>query len=99
MTELFIFARFHGFFGWPGCSRSCARPAPATQRRDSDCRLTDLRPLRLPVAICARFSASRWKDAAAFDHHAQLPHTVRFVEKVQTLIDHPLDVTRTWPLA
>jgi len=24
-----------------------------------------------------------------------LPHTVRFVERVQPLIDHPLDVTRT----
>jgi quinol monooxygenase YgiN len=42
---------------------------------------------------------SRWKDEAAFDRHAQLPHTVRFVEQVQTLIDHPLEVTRTRPLA
>jgi hypothetical protein len=24
-----------------------------------------------------------------------LPHTVRFIERVQALIDHPLDVTRT----
>lgn len=27
--------------------------------------------------------------------HAGLPHTVRFLERVQPLIDHPLDVTRT----
>ena len=38
---------------------------------------------------------SQWKDEAAFDHHVQLQHTMRFVEKVQALIDHPLDVTRT----
>ncbi len=38
---------------------------------------------------------SRWVDEAAFDHHAGLPHTVRFIERVQALIDHPLDVTRT----
>lgn len=37
---------------------------------------------------------SRWVDEAAFDRHATLPHTVRFVERVQALIDHPLDVTR-----
>ena len=38
---------------------------------------------------------SRWVDEAAFNHHAGLPHTVRFIERVQVLIDHPLDVTRT----
>ena len=38
---------------------------------------------------------SRWKDEAAFDHHAGLPHTVRFVERVEALMDHPLDVART----
>ena len=38
---------------------------------------------------------SRWKDEAAFDHHAGLPHTVRFVEQVTRLIDHALDVTRS----
>ncbi len=37
---------------------------------------------------------SRWTDEAAFDSHAELPHTVRFLERVQPLIDHPLDVTR-----
>ena len=38
---------------------------------------------------------SRWVDEAAFDLHAGLPHTVRFIERVEALIDHPLDVTRT----
>jgi quinol monooxygenase YgiN len=37
---------------------------------------------------------SRWRDAAAFEDHASLPHTLRFVERVEPLIDHPLDVTR-----
>ncbi|HSL51242.1 MAG TPA: antibiotic biosynthesis monooxygenase, partial [Candidatus Deferrimicrobiaceae bacterium] len=37
---------------------------------------------------------SRWVDETAFDHHAGLPHTTRFIERVQTLIDHPLEVTR-----
>ena len=37
---------------------------------------------------------SRWTDEEAFDIHASLPHTVRFIERVEPLIDHPLDVTR-----
>jgi quinol monooxygenase YgiN len=42
---------------------------------------------------------SRWVDEAAFDLHGELPHTLRFVERVSRLIDHPLDVARTRPLA
>lgn len=38
---------------------------------------------------------SRWIDEAAFEVHARLPHTVRFLDRVEPLIDHPLDVTRT----
>jgi quinol monooxygenase YgiN len=37
---------------------------------------------------------SRWQDEAAFERHAGLPHTVRFVGRVESLIDHPLDVIR-----
>ncbi len=36
---------------------------------------------------------SRWRDMAAFERHAGLPHTVRFVASVEPLIDHPLTVT------
>jgi quinol monooxygenase YgiN len=38
---------------------------------------------------------SRWKDEAAFDHHGGRPDTRRFVERVTSVIDHALDVTRT----
>jgi quinol monooxygenase YgiN len=41
------------------------------------------------------FIHSYWKDEAAFDHHLQLPHTVKFLEAIQTLIDQPMDVTRS----
>ena len=42
---------------------------------------------------CSTF-IHRWKDEAAFDVHAGLAHTVRFIERVEPLIDHPLDMTR-----
>jgi len=38
---------------------------------------------------------SRWIDEAAFQEHAQLPHTVRFLKRVDALLDQPRDVTRT----
>jgi quinol monooxygenase YgiN len=42
---------------------------------------------------------SRWLDEAAFDKHADLPHTVEFLQRVESLIDHPLDVTRAQMLS
>jgi quinol monooxygenase YgiN len=38
---------------------------------------------------------SRWVSEAAFEVHADLPHTVRFLERVDALLDQPRDVTRT----
>jgi quinol monooxygenase YgiN len=31
---------------------------------------------------------SRWQDMAAFERHADLPHTVRFLESIEPLLDH-----------
>ena len=31
---------------------------------------------------------SRWQDIAAFERHADLPHTVRFLESIEPLLDH-----------
>jgi quinol monooxygenase YgiN len=36
---------------------------------------------------------SRWKDLAAFEHHAKLPHTVHFVDTLGPLLDHPFKAT------
>jgi quinol monooxygenase YgiN len=38
---------------------------------------------------------SRWQNEAAFEHHATLPHTALLVERMEKLIDHPFDVTRS----
>ena len=40
-----------------------------------------------------------WKDEAAFEIHASLPHTVRFLETVEPLIDHEVEVIRTIRIA
>jgi quinol monooxygenase YgiN len=38
---------------------------------------------------------SRWVDEAAFQRHADLEHTVRFLKRMDALLDEPRSVTRT----
>jgi len=45
------------------------------------------------------FVHSRWADEAAFQNHAVLEHTERFLKKVDALVDQPREVTRTEMIA
>jgi quinol monooxygenase YgiN len=38
---------------------------------------------------------SEWADEAAFELHAQLAHTVRFVEAAKVLLTHPIEGLRS----
>jgi quinol monooxygenase YgiN len=38
---------------------------------------------------------SEWMDEGAFERHAQLPHTVRFVEAAKELLTHPIEGLRS----
>ena len=38
---------------------------------------------------------SEWADEAAFNLHAQLPHTVRFLAAAERLLSHPVQGLRT----
>ena len=90
--ELFIFARFHARPGYEGAVAETLRDVLAPSREEQGCLSIDaFRSVRDPQLF---YVHSRWKNEAAFEDHAGLPHTMRFVERVQLLIDHPLDVTR-----
>jgi quinol monooxygenase YgiN len=90
--ELFIFARFHARPGDEGAVADALRDTVAPSSEEPGClSIHAFRSIRDPRLF---YIHSRWRDEAAFEHHAGLPHTVRFVERVQPLIDHPLDVTR-----
>ena len=91
--ELFIFARFHARPGLENAVRLCIETVLKETRKEPDC---------LSIALFGAVSDpglfyihSRWRDEAAFDLHAGLPHTAAFVEAVTPLIDHELDVART----
>ena len=42
---------------------------------------------------------SRWMDEAAFQKHAELTHTKRFLERVDALLEQPREVARTEMIA
>jgi len=50
------------------------------------------RSTRDPRLFSTFMHAGQVKEA--FENHAMLLHTVRFIERVEPLIDHPLDVAR-----
>ena len=90
--ELFIFARFHARPGNEAAVAEALLDVRAPSREEPGClSIHDFRSIRDPQLF---YVHSRWQDEAAFESHASLPHTVRFLERVEPLIDHPLDVTR-----
>jgi len=94
--ELFIFARFHAREGEASALAAVLREQIRFVRGERGCLMIDAyRSTRDPRLF---YIHSRWTDEAAFEAHAELPNTVRFLDRVQPLIDHPLDVTRARPL-
>ena len=95
--ELFIFARFHARESQGGAVVAALHDVIGPTREEPGCLAIDAyRSTRDPLLF---YIHSRWIDEAAFEIHAGLPHTVRFLERVRTLIDHDLDITRTLPIS
>jgi quinol monooxygenase YgiN len=91
--ELVIFARFHARLGMEDALAAAMLEVLGPTSEEPGClSIGDFRSIRDPRLF---FIHSRWRDEVAFEHHATLPHTVRFLERVQPLIDHELDITRT----
>lgn len=91
--EITIFARFHALEGKEEAVASELRDAVVRVRTEPGCLAIEVyRSVRDPRLFWLH---SRWVDEAAFDKHVERPETNQFVERVQRLIDHPFDVTRT----
>lgn len=92
-TEIYIFARFHALAGHEAAVADALLDVLAPTRREPGClAIHAFRATRDPRLFWIH---SRWTDAAAFEAHAELPHTRRFMVRVEPLLDHPLDVSRT----
>ncbi len=91
--ELFIFARFHARAGNESAIEAALNKVLGPTREEAGClNIHAFRSTRDPQLF---YIHSRWTDEEAFDRHAKLPHTVRFMECVKPLIAQPLDVTRS----
>ena len=89
---LYIFARFHAVAGNESAVAEAVANVLGPSREEAGClSLHAFRSTRDPGLF---YIHSRWTDEEAFENHARLPHTVRFIERVESLIDYPLDVTR-----
>jgi len=93
MSELAVFARFHARAGKERALAETLREVLAPTRAEPGCLAIDA--FRSTRDARLFYIHSRWIDEAAFERHAELPHTVRFVERVAPLLDHALDVQRT----
>ena len=88
-----MFARFRAHPGREDALAATLHEVVAATREETgNLAIAVFRSVRDPRLF---YIHSRWVDEAAFDHHADLPHTLRFLAAVAPLIDHPLDVTRT----
>lgn len=91
--ELFIFVRFHARANREDAVERALREVSGPTREEPGCLGYQLfRSIRDPGLF---YVHSRWKDEAAFETHAELPHTVRFLEHVAPLVDHPVEAART----
>jgi quinol monooxygenase YgiN len=91
--ELFIFARFHALPGDGSAVQQALRDVITPTRKEAGC--LSIHAFRSVKDSRLFHIHSRWVNEAAFDIHVDQTHTVKFVEQVQPLIDHPLDTIRT----
>ena len=87
------FVKLHAREGEEGAVEEALREVARLSREEAGCLsihfFRSMRDRRL------FFIHSRWVDEATFQVHGKLPHTVRFLERVDALLDQPREVART----
>jgi quinol monooxygenase YgiN len=91
--ELFIFARFHAAAGNELALKQALDEIVPPSREEDGC--IAINAFRCTHDARLFYIHSRWKNEEAFEVHATLAHTLKFIATVESLIDHPLEVTRT----
>ncbi|HEY2559944.1 MAG TPA: putative quinol monooxygenase [Caldimonas sp.] len=90
-VEVFVFARPHARAGAQDDVRQAMQEVQAPTWKEPGClAYPAFRSVRDPSEF---YIHSRWRDVASFERHAELAHTVRFVERVAPLLDHPFKVS------
>ena len=95
--EIYLFAKFHVQEGMEAKAEEALREVVEASREEAGC--VEIHAYRGIRDAQVYYIHSVWKDAAAFDLHATLPHTVRFLERIVELSDQERDVKRTERIA
>ena len=91
--EIFIFARAHARPGREAEVERAIRDVLPETRNEAGCLgVNSYRSVKDPRLF---YIHSCWRDEAAFNLHIELPHTVRFVETIEPLLDHDFVAERT----
>ena len=91
--DQYVFVRLHAREGEETAVEEALRDVTGPSRKEPGC-------LSFHIFRSTRdrrlfYIHSRWVNQDAFQLHAELPHTVRFLKRVDALLDQPRDVTRT----
>jgi len=91
--HLYTFARLHARVDCePGVERALMKVLEPTRAEAGCLAIHAFRSIRDDRLF---YVHSKWQDEAAFDRHAELPHTLSFLDVVAPLIDHPVQAIRT----
>jgi quinol monooxygenase YgiN len=88
-----VFVRFEPRAGKANAFRDELLRVNEPSRAETGClRIDVFESLREPTVFEIH---SEWVDEAAFDYHAQLPHTVQFLKAAEELLTHEVKGWRT----
>jgi quinol monooxygenase YgiN len=90
--ELYIFGRFLVLDGKEGVFEDALRELVTATRAEAGC--LEVHGYRGVRNARLYYLHSRWKDVEAFEAHTKLPHTEKFLERVEKLLAEARDVKR-----
>ena len=92
-TERYSFVRLHAREGEETAVEIALREVMAASREEAGC--LDFHIFRSMRDRRLFYIHSKWASDEAFAEHAKLAHTVRFLDRVDALLDQPREVART----
>jgi len=96
-AEQFVFVKLRAREGEEKAVEEALREVAGPSREEPGCiSFHVFRSVRDPRLF---YIHSRWEDESAFQKHAVLAHTERFLRKVDALVDQPREVARTEMIA
>lgn len=90
---MYIFARFHVRAGEEKAAEAALGEVMAPSRAEPGC--VEIHAYRSKRDARLFYIHSEWKDEAAFEAHAELAHTRRFIERMGGIADQAVEVTRS----